>query len=173
MGGTHYSPLHCFDCDKLRGIASKRHDAIRDCLVDIIKKVNRDASVQIEQPVENYTQRPDIRVFTAATTMYLDVSVTNPSAPSAITNVRSDITADAANRVREQAKRNHYAAWEDNVQPFVLEATGRLGPMALQYLQYLTENAGQHRPSFIQKFQATLAKYNGLMFTRWIDNISR
>lgn len=171
IGTTRYSPLHCLDCEKLRGLASKRHNAIRDCLIDVIQKANPGVMIQSEPLVENHTQRPDILVYTPAATIYLDVSVTNPSSPTALTNARSATISDAANHVREQSKRNHYAGWQENVQPFVMEATGRFGPLALQYLNHVTDNAGTHRASFIHKFQATLAKFNGFMFKRWIDSL--
>ena len=102
----------------------------------------------------------------------MDVAVTNPSCPTAIIRYRSNTVTDAANLAREQSKRLHYAGWvEENVQPFVMEATGRLGPSATRYLKHITENAGKHRAVFVHQYQAILAYHNGKMFCQWIDNL--
>jgi hypothetical protein len=159
------------DCDKLRGIVKKRHDATRDALIRLIKRVAPLAVVRAEPTVEGHMERPDILIHLPGSTKYIDVSFVNPSAPSELATRRTYVEVDAANKYREHTKVTKYQQWTQEVIPFVLETTGRFGPRAKQFFDQVTANGGRFRSSFTQEVQAITAYYNGLIFTYMIDGL--
>ncbi len=98
----------------------------------------------------------------------MDVSFVNPASPTEITARHTDSETDAANKYREEKKAEKYQNWIQEVVPFVLETTGRLGPSAKKFFEAITANCGRLRGMFMQEIQAVTAYYNGLIFTQMI-----
>jgi hypothetical protein len=165
---TNRNPLHCFDCDKSKGLVKARHDVIRDVIIHMVKKAHPRAVVRAEPTVEGQTQRPDILIHLPGSTKYLDVSFVNPASPTEITARHTDLETDAANKYREEKKGEKYQNWTQEVIPFVLETTGRLGPSAKKFFETITANCGRLRGMFMHEIQAVTAYYNGLIFTQMI-----
>lgn len=93
----------------------------------------------------------------------------NPASPTEITVRHTDRETDAANKNREQTKNTKYQNWSQEVIPFVLETTGRMGPLAKQFFETITANCGRLRGLFMQEIQVVNAYFNGLIFTHMID----
>ena len=87
----------------------------------------------------------------------------NPASPTEITVRHTDRETDAANKYREQTKNTKYQNWSQEVIPFVLETTGRMGPLAKQFFET------RLRGLFMQEIQVVNAYHNGLIFTHMID----
>ena len=96
-------------------------------------------------------------------TFIIDIAVVDPSAPSYIRMVDSHHTVDAAARERERMKMlNFNAAAIDGGQfiPFVVEATGRLGPAARDFLQLVIHKDHEALRDFLGHTSVIIAKLN-------------
>ena len=93
----------------------------------------------------------------------------NPALFTKITICHTDRETEAANKYREQTKNTKYQNWSQEVIPFVLETTGRMGPLAKQFFETITANCGRLRGLFMQEIQVVNAFFNGLIFTHMID----
>lgn len=123
---------------------------------------------------------------------YIDVSVVNPSAaryhrhqgnatqppalPDNAGGPRSGFKTSDAVLIREQEKRDKYrtllhgSADDDSAfVPFVIEATGRLGPTATSFLRKLLEDSKIYmaKSIFVCKLGAIIARYNAMMVLAW------
>jgi hypothetical protein len=168
---TNRNPLHCLDCYLSRDFINKRHNLVRNILIEFIRKACRGALVESEPNVEGYSTRPDIQIFRGGRTTYIDVVISNPSCPTHITNNHSDTITDAANLDKERFKTNHYRNWNVPVIPFAIEATGRLGPSALKYISSITKHMGKGKAFYLQEIQCAIAKLNGQMFSKFIRGL--
>jgi hypothetical protein len=176
----------------------KRHNRVRDLLAALLRKHMRAvpessaerAQVVVEQHV-SFGERGDavaaaeggvdmdVVVRLGAKTFWIDVSVTNPGGRHNMSsgNLSAVYPLNSA-KLREKAKR--YALKQRwplldeagpalTFVPFVMEATGALGPCALAFLQ----ESGIHGDAirrFLNQACVTVARYGGIMmdevFTR-------
>jgi hypothetical protein len=140
-------PLHALGCKAASGARIKRHDNIRDCLMDFINKVEPDAILTREyflndgrRNLHQERLRADIKCELAGVTTFFDIAVTNPSNPSAIqgANGASNVAGVAAKAMETDKKSLYSSRYSEAVAncvvPFVLEATGRLGDMASRFI---------------------------------------
>ena len=168
---TNRNPLHCLDCNLSRDFINKRHNLVRNILMEFIRKACRGALVELEPNVEGYSIRPDIQIFRGGRTTYIDVGISNPSCPTNLTTHHSDTVTDAANLEKERFKTKHYQNWTVPVIPFAIEATGRLGPSALKYISSITKHMGKGKAFYLQEIQCAIAKLNGQMFSKFIRSL--
>ena len=136
--------FHGLNCASLSGPRIHRHNYVRDCLADILRRLFGGhavtTEVRLESPGAN-TVVADIALQTGAGVRYFDVAIPNPSAGTALAR-QSDTSTLAAARVAEGEKRAHYRAAlahrglaPSAFIPFVVEATGRLGEAATTFVE--------------------------------------
>jgi len=92
-------------------------------------------------------------------TFIVDIAIVDPSAPSYICMVNSHQVSDAAARERERVKITDFnAASIDGVQfvPFVVEATGRLGPAAMDFLKLIIHRDQDALRDFLGHMSVTM-----------------
>src|SRR6185436_1217236 len=134
-----------------------RHDTLLQLLVAFL----RDAGLQpIPEAQVESGERPDLRLSLDGRTLFLDISVTHPTSPSALRVHRSSRALGAA-RQREYEKKQKYAelAVCESAEfiPLVVESTGALGEGFRQFLRRIAsrvrdgEFAGAS-PSQVEKF---------------------
>ena len=99
----------------------------------------------------------------------IDVSVVEPCAHSYL-DKHSDRDEDVAAKLQEQTKIRHYqgcpileAGKGAVLNPFVLEATGRMGPMAKDFFEMIVKEQKRQGSFFLDKMSAALARATGRM----------
>lgn len=174
--------LHGLSCALNKGHRNVRHDSIRDLLYQLIKRLNNGIQQthlslefevgQIQPPNEpSYVVRTDIKYIKGADTFYIDVAIIDPaSAESQKAPTRSHLTQDAASSRYERIKRQHYSRVNSPaaippgyIVPFVIEATGRLGPAALLFLHSLCGTQTFSRSNFLSEINLICARTAGRM----------
>ena len=144
--------FHCLNCRRGNGARTERHDAVRNCVANGLKKLFGPQAVQVEPHLQAAgaprLAEPDIALHTGAGVVYLDVSVVNPACQSHLGH-RSDTDQAAAAAHMEQTKVNRYRETllalgleAGALVPFVVEATGRFGPAASQFMASLGDRPG-------------------------------
>jgi hypothetical protein len=144
-------PLHCLTCNVHAGSWTYRHNEIRDCFVRLLRKIYPHNMITCEALVGKTAPNAhgitgdifsDVTLVLGAETLIIDFAVVSPGGAMYLQYpVRSATTQDAASLHKEASKRRHYAAVApphtpppNAVIPFVLKASGRLGPSALGFL---------------------------------------
>jgi hypothetical protein len=168
-------PFHLLDCIHSKAFITGRHNKIRDLLFQFIKDCLPEGSVvQKEIPFQITTTTmitADIQYEMDNNINYIDVTVANPASQSYL-NMGSTTTADVASKHKEQSKTRHYAVLGNAVQtgrfiPFALEATGRLGPAAIRFIERLAGLRHDLRNRLIDQINVVMAHFNGqLIFNR-------
>ena len=176
---AHEDSLHGLSCALNRGIRNTRHDSIRDKLYLLIKKLNPgiqqthlSKEFEVGRTSTDTTVRTDIKYLKGADTFYIDVAVVDPAASEyQKAPAFSHLTRDGAASKYERTKRQHYARVttpsplpERSIIPFVIEATGRLGPSALLFLHSLCGTQTFSRSKFLTDVNLICARTAGRMF---------
>jgi hypothetical protein len=174
--------LHGLSCALNRGPRNIRHDQIRNRLYQLIKRLNPGIlppRLSMEFDVGSYTiggeglrtVRTDIMFIKGAETLYIDIAIIDPAAdeyqkPPTSSHLRQD---GAASKY-EQTKRQHYGRVNtpaslpaSSVIPFVIEASGRLGPSALLFLHSVCGTQTFLRSSFLNDISIICARTAGKM----------
>ena len=175
---------------------NSRHNAIRDILAKIIRKITGITPL-IEQvlpglapnrgnvtpptnghnhPDEMNTtaNRTDITWHTATTPIHLDVMVTSAFTISALAgNHVSSITPGFAAEQAEHYKKRKYAPHD--ITPIVFEAHGRMGNDTLTFLRKLTNTLPEpeQTPMYhyaVQQLSTTLQLHNAMTIEAHLDN---
>ena len=140
--------FHGLNCRLGAGARTTRHDACRDALVQALRRLFGSSAVLCEPRLGPGLKEPDLSLATAAGVLHIDVSVVNPAADRHVA-AHSDTTPTAAAVLGEHGKRTQYqhtlrslGLRDDVFVPFVVEATGRLGPSALAFLDHVTTLPG-------------------------------
>lgn len=136
-------PLHFLSCSTLRPLATARHDR----LLQILARTGRQCgtTVQVEPSLGASSDdgaRADGHFFFTSVTVFIDVSVVHPAAPSYVKQGHRFLSA--ASR-REKQKEDLYL---DRAKlagglffPFVLDSFGALGKKAVSFLSRLRDEA--------------------------------
>lgn len=146
-------PYHGMSCHMTAFFRSRRHTEIQKALHDYAKRCLDLADGAIEwEPYAGETQandhegarsvHADISLIIGGEKLWIDVAIVDPGARSYMDRHRSYSTQDAASKAMEAHKRLHYQAIRhpaplppSTVIPFTVEASGRLGPAALGFLE--------------------------------------
>jgi len=136
--------FHALTCIRAQGIVTKRHDHLRDVLASALRRMFGPHTVQVEPAMGPGLRRPDIILTLGGTrTFLIDVAVANPVAQQYL-NRNSDRVVLAAASDFETRKRRQYELTLQalNLQPsalvpFVVEATGRFGDAAMEFLDLI------------------------------------
>jgi hypothetical protein len=162
---------HCLDCRRFTtSFATKRHNACRDALADLIKDVRSGdlvaPNVQIETLVganPNNSRIADLVINIAKfrNPLVVDIAISDPAAPFYRERVQSHMVPDAASVHRAEEKRRQYREIGVQVHPFVLEATGRPGKAALELLAAISdENDEELTKRFLSLSGLAIQKQN-------------
>jgi len=155
---------------------------VRDILCQALKLCFPEAEVSIEEPVVGLPHiggeadgtnrcrvRADVHVRSGGSVTIFDVSVINPSARSYV-NLGSATVPDVGAKHRERLKRQAFAermgpSCEMSFVPFVVEATGRMGPAALDFFNtHMASNMETWKvQQFLAKMSSTIALWNSRM----------
>ena len=137
---------HCYGC-RYGGGVDRRHAALARCLADIIHS-HSGVKVFIEQEVPALTRvvngqtehaRMDLVFNLNGSITYLDVSIVAPfSCNPSLVSAASTKPGLKAKRA-EKTKFDRYP--HINLVPFILETTGRPGPHARKFINYLLRDA--------------------------------
>ena len=137
---------HCYGC-RYGGGVDRRHAALARCLADIIQS-HSGVKVFIEQEVPALTRvvngqtehaRMDLVFNLNGSITYLDVSIVAPfSCNPSLVSAASTKPGFMAKRA-EKTKFDRYP--HINLVPFILETTGRPGPHARKFINYLLRDA--------------------------------
>ena len=141
-----WHPIHC-RFQNSHG-KSLQHNQIRDLLEEYCKLAGLGATItEATQYQASSHARPDLVVPFPARVLTVDVSGTDPTAPSYVA-AAARTSLHAAHR-RETEKNGHYAELVRLYQlpflPFVFETHGALGPRAMHFIDELSQHA-QSRP---------------------------
>ena len=137
---------HCYGC-RYGGGVDRRHAALARCLADIIHS-HSGVKVFIEQEVPALTRvvngqtehaRMDLVFNLNGSVSYLDVSIVAPfSCSPSLVSAASTKPGHTAKRA-EKTKFDRYP--HINLVPFILKTTGRPGPHARKFINYLLRDA--------------------------------
>ena len=160
---NHITPYHALACGMPSRQRIGRHDLIRDAVARFLRSSNPAALVAVEEfiprpedsvaPPNTPLKRADIRVTLNNVTQFIDIAITSPTSSTALNNGNSATVAGAAASAKEREKINKYAnaypgsSVADQLVPFVLESTGRLGPKALSFLDLWCARTAGFDPS--------------------------
>ena len=156
-----------------------RHDRLRDALAQLLKMCYPDAEVSTEHPVPGLPAiggdeegnrrcrvRADVYMREGASVTVFDVAIVNPSAQSYLVK-GSDVSCDVAATHRETLKRESFLKRmgphsQISFVPFVVEATGRMGPAALDfYNRRIAEHTERWKgEQFLAKMSSIIAQWN-------------
>ena len=146
---------------------------VRDYLAEVIKvhaRMEPRTSVETEVTIPGTgprgAKKADILVRRGPETIMIDVGIVEPAAPSYRaegSHLREEVAASimAARKQREFAD----AAISDvSFVPFIVEATGRLGKTAMDFLQdgFGEQYVEYQVNTFVRRMSAAIAKMNGV-----------
>ena len=151
---------HCYGC-RYGGGVDRKHAAVGRCLADVIQP-HSGAKVFIEQEVLALTRvvngqtehaRMDLVFYLNGSITYLDVSIVapfscNPSLVSA--------ASTKPGLMDKRADKNKFDRDPHiNLVPFILETTGRPGPHARKFVNYLLRDA-DNPPTAVRDTRSTI-----------------
>jgi hypothetical protein len=172
-------PTHLLDCSaKNTFYYDKRHHDVCNQLAHLLCSSTNQHHVDREVNLETGNpdgRRADLVVDSGGCIYIIDVCITNPSCRTTLVH-GSDRTQDVGAGLRETSKRASYARIPSLHQdpyighefvPFVVEATGRLGPSALEFLKSSldSEEDAHARLYFLSATSACIALFNSLMIS--------
>lgn len=142
--------FHGLNCSACSGIRTTRHNAVRDAVADGLARIFSRAAVVVEPATGTDLRRPDILLTVDQKVWLIDISVVNPASSKHVSNGSATV-AQAASTAMETKKRADYAPTlpvlnlgPSALVPFVVEATGRLGKDALEFLDALLTAPGRN-----------------------------
>ena len=157
--------LHGISCRLNGNLRTNCHNQLRDLLFTLLKKARPRAPIQKEILVGTTAliegrvidSIADIVLTDGAIRYCIDVSTIDPASYTCMNHPINSVTLqDASAKSREHTKRHHYSLVQvpnpipvASVIPFVVEATGRLGPAALTFLHTMCGSQTFLRTRFI------------------------
>jgi hypothetical protein len=172
-------PFHAMSCSLNKGFRTKRHNDIRDLLYALLKRrfpALTNESLKLEPLVGQFEGgerdvKADILWIHQAAMVVIDIACVDPGCQQYLeAPVESWRTEDKAALRMEFVKRQHYSKVAlparlpvNSVYPFVVEASGRLGPCALSLLNRICGTQTFLRSSFLKDVALITARYMGMM----------
>jgi hypothetical protein len=180
---VHYDPaefpFHAMSCALNKGFRTKRHNDIRDLLYALLRKrfpALSNESLKLEPFVGQFEGgerdvKADIIWIDQAAKVIIDIACVDPGCEQyLVAPVESWRNEDKAAQRMEFVKRQHYSKVAlparlpvNSVYPFVVEASGRLGPCALSLLNRICGTQTFLRSSFLRDVALITARYMGMM----------
>ena len=163
---------HGLDCSSTRGLRIARHHILRDYLANAIKKMFPEANIRKEYKIGVIGESDvimDIVVDIGLHCYYIDLAVVHPGAESYLNlNVSSHRNQLSASGYEEANKRRHYRRVVPAVNPvclvpFVIEASGRLGRSAKEFLDTIGVNHSVCVNRLLREVSFICARFRGKM----------
>jgi len=167
---------HMLTCPQNSWFTVQRHNQIRDLLVDLIKTTSkRKPVIKIEPFYHESTGRnrkADIEVRTEDKLIVIDVEVVNPASIRYRKQSQAIPEKDHATKQGERKKKHDFRHVDEPelikskcFVPFVMDATGRLGPAAKAFIDAQTSNSTQERTYFLNCLAASTAVFNSRAYS--------
>ena len=171
-------PFHGMSCPGTKGFRTKRHNEIRDLLFRLIKKrypLLTNVMLKLEDNVGSFADghmiRADITWQIEAEKVIVDLVCIDVGCVQYIKPpTRSYLSSERAALHAEKVKRDHYAKVvvparlsANSVIPFVVEASGRLGPAALGFVNRICGTQTYIKSAFLREISMITAKFRGRM----------
>jgi hypothetical protein len=171
-------PFHGMSCPGTKGFRTKRHNEIRDLLFRLIKKrypLLTNVLLKLEDNVGSFADghmiRADITWQIEAEKVIVDLVCIDVGCVQYIKPpTRSYLSSERAALHAEKVKRDHYAKVvvptrlnSNSVIPFVVEASGRLGPAALGFVNRICGTQTYIKSAFLREISMITAKFRGRM----------
>jgi hypothetical protein len=183
IGAVVY-PHHALTCWKYQGTRTARHNAVCSKLAAYFSRIpGMEVKREVDVATAEKTSRgeickADLVVNYKNLEYIIDVAIVAPTTQS-LAELRSASPMDTpglAATIAEGKKCDHYRAFITRERmphfiPFVMEATGRLGTAAVQFLVDL-ELPKHTRTSLLYDLSAIVAKFNGKMVDSMRSNLS-
>jgi hypothetical protein len=146
---------------------------VRDYLAEVIKvhaRLEPNTTVETEVTIQGTgprgAKKADILVRRGAASVMIDVGIVEPAAPSYRaegSHLREEVAADIM-AARKQREFDDAAITDVSFVPFIVEATGRLGKTAMDFLQdgFGEQYVEYHVNTFVRRLSAAIAKMNGV-----------
>lgn len=174
-------PRHLLDCDRGGWYITRRHDDVRDQLYETIKRLHPEAILTLEPVLtagEANPRRGDIKMVLGNRIRIIDVAICDPSAACYRDHgsIREDLAAAKQKEQQKEAKYAHIPELlnTDTLVPFVVEATGRIGPKAWAFLEQLTTPANTAAlTSFVIQVGAIVNRFNGRQVLTLRENLEQ
>ena len=172
-------PFHGISCANTKGYRTKRHNEIRDLLYRLVKRRHpalTPQQLQVEAEVGQHEGgergvRADITWVHEAEKLIIDIMCIDPGCQTYVKfPVLSFQSNERAAVWAENIKRTHYSKViiparlsAHSVIPFVVEASGRLGPAALAFLNRVCGTQSFMKSTFLREISMITARYMGRM----------
>ena len=178
-------PFHGMSCSLTRGLRTLRHNAIRDILHKLIRKTNPSAllpgrlelepwvgrhAAEKEEPVGFGREvRADILWVDEAERVIIDIACVDPGCATYLDLADSYNQKDGAAVHMQITKAKHYAKVvnprlaPNSVFAFVVEASGRLGPMAMKLVERICKSQTYLKSMFLREVSMICGRYMGFM----------
>jgi len=177
------NPLHALHCPSTRGLQKSRHDAVNSLLCKFIKKCDPTATVFDNEPKiigDKTNVKTDLLVKRKSTFEYIDVSITEPTAPSFINQNAAENRSKA--KMRKYSKAMSTPQLECLV-PFIIEASGKIYSQTYEYINkvahYVPGERNVHdkkleslRKTFIKELNILIVKFNCRIFDLFSESLS-
>jgi hypothetical protein len=147
---------------------TQRHNRVCNLLERLIRRHLPDSNCVKEPVLATTPGRPSIKgdlmfVHRDGRRYVIDVTITHPGAGTYIRDNHSHLHSDRAAVRREEEKTLHYRQVPQLVEsglfiPFAIEATGRLGPQALAFVQDITREDSYSRNTFVDAVGLSIAR---------------
>jgi hypothetical protein len=143
---------HFIRCRHANGIHGQRHDFVRDALTKFISKTHPTSTVSIENVMGDTSKRSDIIAVVNDVQYIIEVSIVDPAGMTY--REAAAKVDDHASHQREIAKESKYRRNgirdkfpDAQIVMFALEATGRLGKGATDFLTTMSSAKAPRKPS--------------------------
>ena len=173
-------PLHAAHCPTNRAIFTHRHNDIRDCFGRLLRKMFPNNVVTMEKTIGKtapdalgvaHDVIADITFNLGPEIIVIDFAVVSPGASQYMEYpTLSPEKQDAPAMFMERLKRAKYAKIAPpstpppaSVIPFVMEASGRLGPAAISFLLRICPTQSYLRTKFLNEVSLICARAVGMM----------
>lgn len=190
-------PTHALDCNLNRDMYTLRHNNVRDALYTLLRSVMPGSTVTKEMHITREPTpvpiRSDIVVVDGGYRIVIDVTITDPACRTHTDHGAESgaaFTPDTGAKLKEKHKRQKYGTVpllcvEEKVfndtgpidpyifVPFAVEATGRLGPAALELMNYILRDPIYHNEvsHFYYVIGASIARNNSRMIFKNRRNV--
>ncbi len=146
---------------------------VRDYLAEVIKvhaRLEPNTTVETEVNIQGTgpwgAKKADILVRRGAASIMIVMGIVEPAAPTyraAGLHLREEVAADIM-AARKQREFDDAAITDVSFVPFIVEATGRLGKTAMDFLQdgFGEQYVEYQVNTFVRRMSAAIAKMNGV-----------
>jgi len=178
---------HALHCPSIAGRRCTRHLQVINALAGFAKamKCTVNKEVRVPEVDPNAQARLDLRIIHQGQAYFVDVTVVSPAATGRMRSVpqptpdQDPFEAGYASRLAETEKVAKYARLVplQSFVPFVVEATGRLGKRATEFIESLCPSSSDNpsmdkaRQFFMRRLAVTVQSWNAELVRAYRDSV--